>query len=183
MIPKLVWFVLVIIISGTLAVGCAPGNAPSRTAAPIATQVSETLHKSAPLFPTRAPERVKPTPIPTLQITTTTIAATNSDRVMPSATAAGRKRFDVEAFLPPARARELFFNYCVNCHSFVCSMRGQRSRERWDVFKFQHRDKLVGLADADYELIFDYLKENFDDTKPEPELPPELLEGINCTPL
>jgi hypothetical protein len=55
---------------------------------------------------------------------------------------------------------------------------GQRPPERWDALKASHKDYVPG---ADLEGMFVYLKANFDNTRPEPKVPPAFLQG-GCTP-
>ena len=49
--------------------------------------------------------------------------------------------------------------------------------------KRNHREKVSGMSDDEFDEIFAYLMDNFNDSKAEPEVPPELLQGLNCTPL
>ncbi len=67
---------------------------------------------------------------------------------------------------------------CATCHNVACSAIGQRTPDRWNALRESHRDKVTG---ADLDTIFAYLSVNFDDTKPEPRVPPVFLEG-GCTP-
>jgi hypothetical protein len=79
---------------------------------------------------------------------------------------------------PPGAQREAVLNSCGSCHNVACAAIGQRSAERWDALKEGHKDKVSG---ADLDAMFEYLKTNFDATKPEPRVPPRFLEG-GCTP-
>jgi hypothetical protein len=63
----------------------------------------------------------------------------------------------------------------------VCAARGQRTAERWDSIKKDHKEKLSGSSSEDLNVMFSYLKANFNDTKPEPQIAPELLQQ-GCTP-
>jgi hypothetical protein len=67
---------------------------------------------------------------------------------------------------------------CGSCHNLACSVIGQRPPERWDSLQTSHKDHAPG---ADVAAMFAYLKANFDSSKPEPKVPPALLEG-GCTP-
>jgi hypothetical protein len=40
---------------------------------------------------------------------------------------------------------------------------------------------VTSLSEQDRETLFGYLKEHFNDSKPEPKVPPQFLEG-GCTP-
>ncbi len=75
----------------------------------------------------------------------------------------------------------MVLNACGSCHSVVCAARGQRTAESWESIKKGHQDKLTDLSSANLNVMFSYLKENFNDTKPEPQIPAELLQQ-GCTP-
>jgi hypothetical protein len=47
---------------------------------------------------------------------------------------------------------------------------------RWESIRLGHRDTSLALSDIDYNAIFDYLGENFNNTKPEPNLPEWFLQ-------
>jgi hypothetical protein len=63
----------------------------------------------------------------------------------------------------------------------VCAARGQRTAERWDSIKKDHKDKLTSSSSEDLNVMFSYLKTNFNDAKPEPQIAAELLQQ-GCTP-
>ena len=79
---------------------------------------------------------------------------------------------------PYGEGRDAVLNNCSACHSVACSVIGQRSRARWDGLRELHGDR---VADAELHAAFEYLKANFDDSKPEPKVPPEFMVG-GCTP-
>lgn len=97
-----------------------------------------------------------------------------------TATASGQA-FKVGDVFPPGKGRELVLDTCGSCHSVGCSARDQRTADRWDSIKQGHRDKVTGLASADFDTLFAYLKENFNDKRPEPAIPAEFLQQ-GCTP-
>ena len=82
---------------------------------------------------------------------------------------------------PEGLGRPMVLDSCGACHAAACAAIGQRTQARWASLKQDHRDKLPDMNDADYEVLFAYLSENFDDSKPEPAIPPQFLEG-GCTP-
>ena len=82
---------------------------------------------------------------------------------------------------PIGLGRQAVLDACGVCHSVVCSAIGQRTRARWENLKNGHRDKVPDMNESDFEAAFGYLSENFNDTKPEPKVPPQLLVG-GCTP-
>ena len=85
------------------------------------------------------------------------------------------------SIFPPGPGRELVLNSCGSCHSAVCAARGQRTAERWDSIKKDHKDKLTSSSSEDLNVMFSYLKTNFNDAKPEPQIAAELLQQ-GCTP-
>lgn len=97
----------------------------------------------------------------------------------PAATvAAGAEPRTVADLFPEGPAKAMVLNNCSTCHAVACSVIGQRSAERWDALREGHKER---VADVDLETVFAYLKGNFDDSKPEPKVPPAFLEG-GCTP-
>jgi hypothetical protein len=82
----------------------------------------------------------------------------------------------LDAVIPPGEGRELLFNNCTACHSVVCSLIGQRTAGNWGTVRAGHSDRVPGLSEADQDILYAYLIENFGDQKPEPDLPPELRE-------
>jgi hypothetical protein len=95
-----------------------------------------------------------------------------------SDTAAGAEPKSVAEIFPAGAQRDAVINNCGSCHNLACAAIGQRSAERWDALKEAHKDRVAG---ADLNAMFEYLKANFDATKPEPKVPPRFLEG-GCTP-
>jgi hypothetical protein len=79
---------------------------------------------------------------------------------------------------PDGPQKVAVMNNCASCHNLACSVIGQRTAERWDSLQKSHADRVPG---TDVPAMFAYLKANFDDTKPEPKVPPSFLEG-GCTP-
>lgn len=99
----------------------------------------------------------------------------------PEAAPAPAAPFSAASIFPPGPGRELVLNTCGSCHPVVCTARGQRTAERWESLKQDHKDKLTSVSSADLNVMFSYLAKNFNDTKPEPQIPAELLQQ-GCTP-
>jgi hypothetical protein len=78
----------------------------------------------------------------------------------------------------PRPERELALSNCASCHNVACAAIGQRPSARWDALLAGHRDHVRGV---DLDKVFGYLKANFNGTRPEPKVPPALLQG-GCTP-
>jgi hypothetical protein len=84
--------------------------------------------------------------------------------------------------LPPGKGLTLLLENCSSCHSVVCAVKGQRPVDRWESLKNDHKDKVISLSDGELSTLFSYLAENFNNNKPEPNLPPELAQQGSCTP-
>ena len=69
--------------------------------------------------------------------------------------------------LPAGKGLPLLLENCGSCHSTACAVKGQR---------------VAGLSDEEFDTLFSYLSENFNNSKPEPKLTPEMLEMATCTP-
>jgi len=95
--------------------------------------------------------------------------------------AASAQKFTPASVFPGGPGREIVVNSCGSCHSLLCAVRGQRTAQRWDSIKQSHRDKLSSVSGSDLDTMFAYLREHFNDTKPEPSIPPEFLKE-GCTP-
>jgi len=104
--------------------------------------------------------------------------AESSASAPPAASAAASEPKTVADIFPPGEGRDRVLNSCGNCHNVACTAIGQRNAQRWDSLRDGHKEHMQG---ADLNVIFAYLKENFDDRKPAPNVPPRFLEG-GCTP-
>ena len=89
--------------------------------------------------------------------------------------------FSVAGVFPPGPGREMVLDTCGSCHPVVCYALGQRTAERWESIKKGHNDKLTSHSSTDLNVMFSYLKVNFNDAKPEPRIPAEFLQQ-GCTP-
>ena len=94
----------------------------------------------------------------------------------PAATAPEFKT--VADVFPAGPQKEPVMNNCGSCHNLACSAIGQRSPERWKALEEGHKDRVTG---ADMHAMFEYLAANFNESKPEPKVPPQFLQG-GCTP-
>ena len=178
--------VLALILAlGALVASCAVPALPASV--PVSSTVTPVLPTPAPVPPTATTVPPTPAPVPP----PATPAPPTSTPVPPTATAVPRptetpsadastapERVDLEDFLPPGRGRDLLLMTCGGCHSVVCPLRGQRTAASWARIEQSHAiEKVPGLADEDLQVLFAYLAENFNDTKPEPEIPPQLASG------
>ncbi len=108
-------------------------------------------------------------------------AADASPAPAPAAPAKPAEAFNMTTIFPAGAGRDLVLDTCGTCHPVVCAARGQRTAERWDSIRKGHQDKLTAQSAANVNVMFAYLKQNFNESKPEPKIPPELLQQ-GCTP-
>jgi len=87
----------------------------------------------------------------------------------------------LNTLFPSGPGHDLTLSTCGTCHPVACVARGQRTPESWAAIKEGHRDKLTNMSGADQDSVFAYLRENFNNTKPEPKIPAELIQQ-GCTP-
>jgi cytochrome c5 len=110
---------------------------------------------------------------PAAPATTPSPAATPATGVAKAANAA--------SLFPEGAGRQLVLDTCGSCHPVACTARGQRTAAQWDRIRESHSDKVSGVSDKNIDVLFAYLKANFNDTKPEPQIPAEFLQQ-GCTP-
>lgn len=126
--------------------------------------VNDGKSDSAPVIKLPDPTSTGPSvPLPTR---TTTPNATTATPASPA-----RLKLDMDAIFPPGEGRDLVIYNCQTCHSFVRIVAAQRPREAWTLVKRKMRPNVPGLTDEQADILFAYLAENFNDTKPAPDLP------------
>jgi mono/diheme cytochrome c family protein len=84
-------------------------------------------------------------------------------------------KVNLDEIFPPGRGRELLLNNCTTCHTFVPIVVLRMTKEAWERNSRDHRGRVDALSDADFKILYQYLKENFNPDKPVPKLPKELL--------
>ncbi len=165
------------LLKATAAPATSTAMPATATTAPSATlpPATSTLAPAATSQPTTA----VPTSSPTVRSGTATVAPTAA-ATSASTSGAQSDKVDMNAILPPGKGQVLLLNNCTSCHSFVCAIKGQRTADYWQTIKNGHRERVSGLSDDDYNALFSYLAENFNDKKPVPELPPA-LQDLGCS--
>lgn len=163
-----------------------PTQAPATTTLPPATATTASTATALPATATSAPTATKPAATSTTAPTATVppAASTSAPTVAAPATTASTSggssgKVDMDKIMPPGKGRDLLVNNCTSCHSFVCAIKGQRPVSAWEGVKLGHRERVSSLGDDDYNTLFTYLAQNFNDTKPSPELPPALAD-LGC---
>ena len=86
-------------------------------------------------------------------------------------------KLDLQAIFPPGEGRELVLNNCQTCHNFAPIVILQMDKEQWARNSVDHRERVKGLSDADYRVIYEYVSANFNPDRPVPKLPKEILES------
>lgn len=100
-----------------------------------------------------------------------------SARTQPSSTAGRTYSVDMDAIFPPGSGRELVLANCQSCHIWVPIVILQMNEEEWARNQLDHRGRVEGLSDEDFETLYEYLVTTFTPDRPVPELPPALLEA------
>jgi hypothetical protein len=91
------------------------------------------------------------------------------------------KALNVGDLFPPGAGRDQVMDTCGTCHPVACSARGQRTADQWDHIRETHKDRLTAVSAENLNTLYAYLKANFNDTKPEPQIPAEFIQQ-GCTP-
>ncbi len=133
---------------------------------------SSAVPPAATIQPTTAPVQPSATNLPTKAPSQPTASAQPTPQASPS----GQQKLNLDDYLPKGAGRDLMLRDCTSCHSFVPIVTDQRPNERWQSLKNDHRDKAPGTSEADYNTVFAYLMENFNNTKPEPKFPNWFLQ-------
>ena len=84
---------------------------------------------------------------------------------------------DMDQIFPPGEGRDLVLNNCQSCHIWVPIVILQMNEEEWRRSQREHRERVEGLPDQDFETLYEYLVTTFTPDRPVPELPPALLEA------
>ncbi len=121
--------------------------------------------------------------------TQATVTATVSATTAPTAAATGAPTTGASSgpitklvdLFPSGPGKELVLDNCGTCHSPACPVFGQRTADHWQSVKQNHRNRVSGMSDADYNTLFDYLEQNFNDKTPEPNASPALKANSSCT--
>jgi hypothetical protein len=71
-------------------------------------------------------------------------------------------------------ARGILLNNCTSCHSFVPIVKAQKNEAAWTSLLTAHRERVLHVSDADFQLLEDFLRSHYNETEPVPQLPPAL---------
>jgi cytochrome c5 len=85
-------------------------------------------------------------------------------------------KVDLDKIFPPGRGQQLVLNNCTTCHTFVPIVILKMTKEAWERNSRDHRGRVTGLSNSDFQFLYEYLAANFGPHKPVPALPQELLD-------
>lgn len=95
----------------------------------------------------------------------------------PAATASQPTKVNMDEIFPPGPGRDLVLNNCQSCHVWVPIVILQMDKAAWYRNSLEHRERVKGLRDEEFKILYDYLSSTFTPERPVPKLPPELLEA------
>lgn len=175
MVARLFSLVTLVIGVATIASCTSAVAQPTATTPPttVAAQpTATTLSTTTPVQPTPTTLPTATPVTPTAPLQPTKVSATPT----PQASSTGPQKLNLDDYFPKGAGRDLVLRDCTTCHSFAPIITGQRPKARWLSLKDDHKDKASGVSQADYDVEFTYLMDNFNDTKPEPKLPDWFLK-------
>ena len=84
--------------------------------------------------------------------------------------------FNIRDVFPEGEGRELVLNNCQSCHVLVPLLVLPMDEAAWYRNGLEHRERVEGLSDEEFETVYEYLASAFKPDRPKPELPPALLD-------
>ena len=84
--------------------------------------------------------------------------------------------FNIRDVFPDQPGRELVLDNCQSCHVLVPILVLPMDEAAWYRNSLEHRERVEGLSDTEFETLYDYLASNFTPDRPTPDLPPALLD-------
>lgn len=84
--------------------------------------------------------------------------------------------FNIKDVFPDGTARDLVLNNCQSCHVLVPILVLPMDEAAWYRSSLEHRERVEGLSDIEFERLYEYLASNFTPDRPKPRLPPALLD-------
>ncbi len=92
------------------------------------------------------------------------------------ARAGGARPFNIRDVFPAGPGRQLVLDNCQSCHVLVPILVLRMDSAAWHRNGIEHRERVEGLNDDEFELLYDYLASTFTPDRPIPELPAALLD-------
>lgn len=87
------------------------------------------------------------------------------------------KPFNIRDVFPEGAGRELVLENCQSCHVLVPILVLRMDEAAWYRSSIEHRERVEGLTDQEFEVLYDYLTSKFPPDRPIPKLPPALLDS------
>ncbi len=87
------------------------------------------------------------------------------------------KPFNIRDVFPEGRGRELVLDNCQSCHVIAPILVLRMDEAAWHRNSIEHRERVEGLGDEDFKVLYEYLAATFTPDRPIPELPPALLDA------
>ena len=94
----------------------------------------------------------------------------------PPVQAVEAKPFNIHDVFPEGPGRELVLDNCQSCHVLVPILILRMDKAAWYRNSLEHRERVEGLGDEDFETLYDYLTSSFTPDRPIPKLPAALLD-------
>ena len=91
--------------------------------------------------------------------------------------APGAKPFNIRDVFPEGAGRELVLENCQSCHVLVPILVLRMDEAAWYRSGIEHRERVEGLTDQEFEVLYDYLTSEFPPDRPIPKLPAALLDS------
>lgn len=85
--------------------------------------------------------------------------------------------FNINDVFPEGAGRDLVLDNCQSCHVLVPILVLPLDEAAWYRSSLEHRERVEGLTDSEFEALYEYLASNFTPEKEAPELPPALLDS------
>jgi len=85
--------------------------------------------------------------------------------------------FNINDVFPEGAGRDLVLDNCQSCHVLVPILVLPLDEAAWYRSSLEHRERVEGLTDNEFETLYQYLESNFTPDRPTPELPPALLDS------
>jgi len=84
--------------------------------------------------------------------------------------------FNIRNLFPDGEGRELIFNDCQSRHVLVPILVLPMDESNWSRNALEHRERVEGLSDDEFQTLCSYLAASFPPNRPSPQLPPALLD-------
>ena len=84
--------------------------------------------------------------------------------------------FNIRDVFPEGAGRELVLSNCQSCHVLVPILILPMDEAAWRRNAVEHRERVEGLSDEDFDTLYAYLASTFTPDRPVPDLPAALLD-------